>query len=474
MRVWLINPPVLRRRPSSISAVIQGMFYNSPPLGLCYLAAVLEADGHRVFISDCPVEQMTVDDLAPLGRELRPELIGVTMATPFFDTALETARSLRAALPGVPIVAGGPHYNADPELLLRHDEFDLAVQGEGERTLAEVARALEGGTAVEEVPGVVVKRDGALHAAPPRPLVDDLSELPFPARHLIPMERYRPLPNDEHRLPKTAVITSRGCPYKCIFCAKQTFGPRHRTNAPRRVMEELHYLVDRWGVRDVAFVDSLFTPSAARVDAMMDAFEADHPGVSWSCSCRADVLDERLLRRMKDAGCWKIRIAIESGNDHIREVIKKGLSKEQFAAVVEAADRVGLQVKAFFMVGHIGDTVETIRESIDFALSIPLSDVTVQINTPLMGTPQYEMCPDHGEFITGDTSQYSFFEPVFVPRGMTAGQLEALHREFYRRFYLRPSLIRRRARHIHSLRDIAPYVRAIPLAANVMFGAGSE
>jgi radical SAM superfamily enzyme YgiQ (UPF0313 family) len=177
---------------------------------------------------------------------------------------------------------------------------------------------------------------------------------------------------------------------------------------------------------------------------------------------------------MKDAGCWKIRIAIESGNDRIREFIKKGLSKEQFAATVEAADRVGIQVKAFFMVGHIGDSVETIQDSIDFALKIPLSDVTVQINTPLMGTPQYEMCPDHGELVTGDTSQYSFFEPVFVPRGMTAGQLSALHKEFYRRFYLRPSLIRRRARHIHSMADVTPYVRALPLAATVMFGAGSD
>ena len=469
MKIWLINPPVLRSRPSRIEAVVTGMFFNSPPLGLCYLAAVLEGDGHRVIITDAPVYHMTAADLATEARRLMPDLVGITATTPYFDQAVDTAAAVRSALPGIPIGIGGPHFNADPELLLRHHDFDFAVAHEGEYTLQEVVQNLEAGRSFEDVAGVVTRQGDELHWAEPRPFIEDLSVLPLPARHLIPMDSYQPLPNDQHRLPKAAMISSRGCPYRCIFCAKQTFGPAHRTNSPQRAIEEMHDLHDRYGMRDVAFVDSLFTPTKQRVRDMMAAMEANPVDMTWSCSCRAEVLDAELLERMKANGCWKIRIAIESGNADIRKLIKKGLRQDQFSDTVFAADRVGLQVKAFFMVGHIGDTEETIEDSIQLACSLPLTDVTVQINTPLMGTPQYEMCGDYGTLRTEDTSQYSFFEPVFVPHGLTEARLSELHRSFYRRFYLRPSLIRRRARHIRTPSDVTNYLRAIPLAANVMF-----
>ena len=470
MRVWLVNPPVIRDRPTGIGSVVQNMFYNSPPLGLAYLAAVLEGDGHRCFITDSPVMQLTVRDLPGMARELRPDLVGITSSTPYFVSAVEAAEAIRAELgPRVPICIGGPHFNANPDLLLEHHVFDFGVQGEGEYTLQDAVQELEAGRGVHDVIGTVVRDGDRLHFAPPRPLLDDLSPLPLPSRHLLPIDRYVPLPNDEYRLPKTAMITSRGCPYHCIFCAHHTFGHRHRTNGARRVVEEMHQVVRRYGVRDVAFVDSLFTPNRKRVDDLLTAMERDPPGVSWTCSCRANLLDEEMLRRMKANGCWKIRIAIESGNEQILKTIKKQVSKEQFAETVRIADMLGIQVKAFFMIGHIGDTAETIEETIDFACSLPLVDVTAQINTPLPGTPQYEMAKDAGTLVTEDASHYSFFEPVFVPEGLTGKQLNDYLQSFYRRFYLRPSLIRRRLREVKRPYDLAKYFRALPLVANVMF-----
>ncbi len=470
MRVWLINPPVIRERPTSIGSVVQNMFYNSPPLGLAYLAAVLEGDGHRCFITDSPVEQLTVRDLPAMARELRPDIVGITSSTPYFVSAVDTAQALRAELGSkVTLCIGGPHFNASPDLLLQHHEFDFGVRGEGEYTLQEAVQEIEAGRRPDDVPGVVVRHGDELHFAAPRPLLDDLSPLPMPARHLLPIDKYVPLPNDEYRLPKTAMITSRGCPYQCIFCAHHTFGHRHRTNRAERVVEEMHQVVGRYGVRDVAFVDSLFTPNRNRVNALLTAMEKDPPGVSWTCSCRANLLSEDMLRRMKANGCWKIRIAIESGNEEVLKTIKKQVTKEQFAETVHIADRLGIQVKAFFMIGHIGDTAETIEETIDFACSLPLVDVTAQINTPLPGTPQYEMARSAGTLVTEDASHYSFFEPVFVPEGMTGEQLNGYLRTFYRRFYLRPSLVRRRLREVRRPYDLAKYFRALPLVANVMF-----
>ena len=469
MRIWLVNPPVIRQRPSAVGAVVGSLFFNSPPLGLAYIAAVLEGAGHRVRISDCPVERLTIGDTAELARQFKPDLVGLTSTTSYFDQAIETAQVLRRELPRATLCIGGPHFNANPDLLLRHPELNFGVFGEGEYTLAEVVERVDGGQDYDDVPGVIVARDGELRRAAPRELLQDLDELPMPSRHLLPIKRYRPMPNDHHLLPKTSMITSRGCPFHCIFCDKSTFGASYRSFSAKRIVEEIHHLEDTYGIQDIAFVDSTFTPNKRRIDEVLTAMEADPPRAAWTCSCRANVLDESLLRRMKAMGCWRIRIAIESGNDEILARIRKGITKEQFAHTVRTAAEMGFQVKSFFMVGHMGETPETIEESIQFALSLPLKDITVQINTPLKGTPLYDECLKYGSVTTADSTSYSFFEPVFVPDGMTAEQLLAAHKSFYRRFYLRPGLMWRHAKEVRRPSDVTKYLKALPLVTNVMF-----
>ncbi len=469
MKIWLVNPPVVREHPSGVQAIVQSLFFNSPPLGLAYIAAVLERDGHRVWITDSPVERMNGDDLLDAARRFRPDVVGFTATTSYFDNAAVAARNIRQILPEVVIGLGGPHFNANLDVLASHPEFDFGVQGEGEITMSEVVTRIEQGQDFAVVPGVHVFRGGELHAAPPRAPVADLDILPMPARHLLPLKRYMPLPNDHHMLPKTAMITSRGCPFKCIFCDKSTFGASYRSHSPERIVAEMHHLTDTYGVRDIAFVDSTFTPNKRRIDAVLSAMEADPPQCTWTCSCRANVLDEQLLRRMRAMGCWRIRIAIESGNDEILGRIRKGITKAQFAKTVRAADRLGFQVKSFFMVGHMGETADTIEESIQFALDLPIKDVTVQINTPLRGTPLYDECLKYGTVIEKEQGSYSFFEPVFIPAGMTGEQLLAAHRSFYRRFYLRPSLAWRHLKEVRRPSDVTKYLKAVPLAANVMF-----
>ena len=469
MHIWLINPPVKRDEPTKLGAVIENLFFNSPPLGLLSLAAVLEEEGHRVTVTDAPVHGLTARGLGQMAPGLQPDLVGFTATTSYHDIAVEGAREIKQTLPRVPVCIGGPHFNAHPDFLVRYPAFDFGVRGEGEYTLRDVVETLGRGEEIAQIPGVVTAQDGEVHFAPFRPPVENLDDLPFPARHLVDLTRYRPLPNDENRLPKSSIIGSRGCPFSCIFCDKATFGKSYRARSPQKVVEEMHILANDFGVRDVAIVDSTFTPNKRRLLAMLDAMEANPPPTTWTCSCRANLLDEQSLMRMKALGCWKIRIAIESGNDEILKRIRKGISKAQFRKTVTTAARLGFQVKAFFMLGHLGETHQTMKDTLDFALSLPLSDATIQITTPLRGTPLFEECEKHGTLLSHDDQMYSFFQPVFIPDGLTAGDLEAAHRRFYRRFYLRPTLMWRNLKHARRVSDVTKYLRAVPLVFNVMF-----
>ena len=245
MRIWLVNPPVIRERTGRAGSIVQSLFFNSPPLGLAHIAAVLEQDGHQVWITDCPVELMSVDELADEARRIEPDLVGITSTTSFFDRAVASAVAVRGALPHVSLCIGGPHFNANPELLLQHAQFDFGVRGEGELTLSEVVGRIDRGQEYGEVPGVVTVQDDQLHLAPPRALIPDLDVLPMPSRHLLPLKRYRPMPNDQTELPKTSMVSSRGCPFQCIFCDKATYGASYRSFSPARVVEEMHVLEDR-------------------------------------------------------------------------------------------------------------------------------------------------------------------------------------------------------------------------------------
>jgi radical SAM superfamily enzyme YgiQ (UPF0313 family) len=470
MKIWLINPPQSAQTVTGVRAVVSNLFFNSPPLGLGYLAAALEDAGHRVTITDCPVERVYAQHILAMAQQISPDLVGVTSTTTHFPNALDIAKRLKAALPNLPICIGGPHFNANPELLVVYRAFDFGVFGEGERTIVEAVQALESGQAVNDVPGVVTADGDRVAFAPARPPIDDLDSILLPARHLFPMKRYRPLPNDHYRLPKASMITSRGCPFSCKFCDKSTFGNRYRTASPQHLLHEMRVLRDDFGIRDVAIVDSLISPTPKRINAILDAMEAAPPGVSWTCSGRANIMDEHVLGRMKNAGCWRVRFAIESGNPDILKSIDKDLTKPEFDRSVRMADKAGLRVKAFFMVGHVGDTVQTIEQTIAFAKSLPLADITVQFNTPLKGTRQYDECLKKGTILDKPLSKHNFFEPVFVPEGLTPQKLMELFSRFYREFYLRPSLIWRHIKTLRSISDISRYLMALPLVFTLFFG----
>jgi anaerobic magnesium-protoporphyrin IX monomethyl ester cyclase len=478
MNILLINPPVVFARAGKATLpLIENLFFNSPPLGLAYIAAVLEKAQIPVSIIDAAVERLTPAQVVAAVRKINPRIVGITATTNLFDSALQTARLIKEELPEIVIVLGGPHLNAMPRQAMEPDCFDIGVMGEGEITFLELIKAIESKKELATVNGIIFKRDAHLVFNQRREPIADLDSLPFPARHLLPMKKYRPQPNDQLVVPKLSMIASRGCPYGCIFCDKNTFGDRYRSFGPRYIVSEIKHLIDTWGARDIAFLDSTFTVDAGRVRGIIDEMKKEKIKVRWTCTVRANVVTRELLRQMKDAGCWRIRLGIESGNDDVLRFIRKGITRQQAQNAACWASEAGLEPKGFFMIGHLTDTKERIEETIAFARSLPLKDVTVQINTPMPGTTQYDICRDYGTLLTEDAKEFSYWEPVFVPAGLTREYLESAYRRFYRSFYLRPAIFWRHLRTLRHWYNLVKYIKSLRLLRYLFFGkayAGSR
>lgn len=461
MRIILINPPLYQRTVNRIGPIVENLFYNSPPLGLCYLAAIFKKEKHEVKIIDAAVEKLSADRIIERIMNFAPHLVGIATFTVSIYSAYEIARGVKKISPEIKVVSGGPYITSNPNILLEHPEIDVAVVGEGEVTFKELVEAVEKREDINKVKGLAFSVNGKLFFTPPREFISDLDILPFPARELVPMLLYKPQPNDQKRLPKLSMISSRGCPYSCIFCDKNVFRNRYRSFTPRYIVEEMVHLVKDFKAKDIAFLDSTFTPNKNRVYEIIKEIKKTNLDVTWTCSARADVLDKQLLKEMKDAGCWRVRLGVESGNEEVLKFIRKGITKYQVSKVASWAYELDLEPKGFFMIGHLTDTKQTIEETIDFACSLPLKDITVQINTPLENTPQYQLAEKYGKIITEDLSNFSFWEPVFLPNGLKYNELFYYYRKFYLRFYLRPIIWYRHIRKINSLLDIIKYTKGI-------------
>ena len=472
-RVMLINSPLREAHlDSTVARVAENLFYNSAPLGIGYLGAVLERAGYRVALLDAAVERIAPQEVLERVKSFGPDMVGFSCTTYSFPGAHNSARLLKERL-DLPVIVGGPHVSGMAEPTMDTGVFDIAVLGEGEDTILDLTETLIDGRDLSAVEGIAYFLDGSLQRTAPRPLIADLDRIPVPARHLLPTHLYAPQPNDERDVPKHAMISSRGCPYSCIFCHKSVFGNRYRSFSPGYIVDEMAHLIRDHGARDLAFVDSTFSSTPERVEGILNEINRRGLKVSWTCSVRANVMTRDLLEKMRDAGCWRVRIGAESGNDQVLKDLRKGVTAEQVRQTATWADEAGLQPKAFFMVGHLSDTPETIEETVQFACSLPLTDITVQINTPLPGTAQYDKAQDHGELQEEDVD-FSFFFPAFVPQGMSRDELFRLSRQFYRRFYLRPEVF---ARHLRTLRrpsDLKRYVRAVPLLAELFLGTAGR
>lgn len=425
-----------------------------PPLGLASLAAVVREAGRDVAIVDAVAEALSIDEAARRVRDMSPRFVGITAATVAIENAALLASRIKETQPETTILIGGPHVTAVPEKTLGlFESLDAAVIGEGERTLPALLEAIEGGADLGAVEGIAFRRDGSVTLTSRRPFIDDLDTLPMPAYDLLPdLSRfYRPAAHNFKRLPSSSMITSRGCPGRCVFCDLKVFGHRCRRHSIAYVMRIVHYLTKEFGIRDLRIPDDTFVISKKDVLGFCAEIIREKVDISWSCQARVNYVDRDLLRAMRRAGCWQVDYGIESGSQKILDALKKGITREQALDALRWTKEAGIQAKGYFMLGSPGETLETIQETIRFAREAHLDSFQVSFFTPFPGSPIYGEIARHG-VLDEDWGRMSIWNPVFVPHGMTKSRLVKASQDALRSFYLRPRTIARYFLRIRSIR----------------------
>lgn len=414
-----------------------------PPLGICLLAAVAREHGHGVQLLDCYAEKLTAAQVAARVAELRPECIGISATTEEIVPAAELAAMVRSRMPDVPIVLGGVHVSSIPEATLeRFPQFTLAVLGEGEGTLPELLAALAAGLPLDDVAGLAIRVDGAVRRTPPRPFIADLDRLPLPAFDLLPemASHYVPAITNYRTLPAVGLVTSRGCPGQCTFCDRTVFGNRLRMLSAPRIVEQMRLLHEQYGMREICFYDDTLVAHRRRLEELCHLLIAQPLGISWSCNARVNLVTPELLTLMARAGCWQIAFGLESGNQGLLDRLCKGTTLEQGERAVAWARDAGLAVKAFFIIGLPGETAETILQTENWALKLPLDDIILEFLTPFPGTELHAELLADGALLP-DWGEMNTYRMSYVPPTVDAAVLESAFKRIVRRFYLRPRIV---------------------------------
>ncbi len=442
----LINPPL--RHPEAVV----------PPLGIASIAATLRQAGRPAGLLDANALGLDEATAAAAALERRPAAVGLTVLYSSYPAAREITRILKAS-PSRPLVVwGGPHATTCPEESLVEGGADLCVIGEGEGTVRELAPSLERGSpAWESVPGLAFRANGRIVRTPRRELLPDLDALPFPAYDLLPMDRYRTLRGASGR--SAAVLTSRGCPGKCIFCSRCVFGRTMRYRSVARVMEEIALLVRDYGVRTIAFIDDAFLEDRRRVLDLCSELVESRLGVSWRLGngVRVDQVDAELLANMKQAGCTDLAFGVESGDDGVLKRIGKEITTDQARHAFRLAKEAGLGTIGFFQLGHPFDTPETMEKTIAFAVELDPDYAAFAVSTPLPGAALWEWARSRGRTVgraPGERIDIFSARPHFVTENFTADDVSRLYRSAYRRFYYRPRYILRRIAALRRGKDL--------------------
>jgi anaerobic magnesium-protoporphyrin IX monomethyl ester cyclase len=430
-----------------------------PPYGLLSIAASLEQHGHIVRVIDADSRRgLNFEEIRLEIEHFKPEIIGMTCYSIGRQSLIETSKYIRDICPAIQIV-GGPHVTVLPEDLCHFETIDVCVYGEGEHTMLDIVNHYLNQKELTDIKGTVYRQNGKIRKAPPRDLMADLDILPYPAFHLLDnLHDYRPMQLIYKRRPVLTLISGRGCPHNCIFCGK-IWGNKVRLNSANYILGLIKKMIRDFGIREVMFYEDNFAIDAARLTELCDLLIQEKLNITWTCSCNIRSLNKKLLQKMKQAGCWLLSVGIESGNDEVLKFIRKPVRVEEARQVAAWVNEAGILLRGFFMINHLIDTKETIRQTINFAKELPLFTVSFTILFLIpgskvreiahkYGTVSYDYCLNTGH--PGETLS-------FVAKGLTVEYLKSTQRRAYAEFFIRPIQIWRLIRAIDSWEDIKKY-----------------
>ncbi len=416
---------------------------HPPVLSLATISAPVLNKGHKIKIFDLNIPAERDNLINALGDE-KPDFVCITFTTVLFPEMLKIADLVTKHSPSSIIVGGGVHASSFPERTLKESPLDIVVIGEGDFILSEIID----GAPLEKIKGIAFKSNGKIIVNPRRDYIWDLDTLPMPAWELYDLSQYN-IPKAISRKRKVGWLeTSRGCPWGCTYCNKSVFGRNFRAKSAKRVIDEIKRMLD-FGFEEIHIADDGFTTTLPRAEKICQKIIDENLKFPWATvnGIRADRVNLPLLKKMKQAGCYRVFYGIESGNDQILKRINKGEDLQTIRNAVAFTKQAGIEAYGFFMLGLPGDTEETMQETIKFAKSLKLDMAKVSITSPLPATPLYEEYKKKGMIKSDDWSQYNVYispRHLYNHETLSWDKIEKYYNLFYREFYFDPSYMLRK------------------------------
>lgn len=436
------NIDVLLINPLDQGHVKTGLGIKIPPLNLMYLAAALEENLVSVKIIDDDMYQMGFKKIADLASKIDPRIAGVTATTATIKNALKYVKAIKLALPNTLTVIGGPHPTFMPfETLETEDTLDVVVMGEGEKTMVEITNKYENSEKKEfnEIKGIYYRGNDKIKATKPRPLIENLDDLPFPARHLIPFNEYKTSKNQAG-----GIITSRGCVFSCNYCSSSLImGKKFRSRSPENVVDEMEELVYKYDVREIAFLDDIFMLNKRRAMKIADEIRSRGLDLSFVTSSRVDTVNHELLECLKNAGMSTLYCGVESGSQRVLDLMGKGITLKQAEDAINTAKKVDIDVLGSFILGFPGESSQEMDQTIDFSIKLDPDYSQFSILTPFPGTPIFYELKQKALLDTEDWSKYTVLDSVinYEKLGLSKKLVERKLAKAYLKFYLRPKYL---------------------------------
>ena len=421
MKILLVNP--------SYRDVYRTFDFVLPPLGLAYMAALLTEKNYDVKIVDLNVGQK--NQAIPHNNW---DLVGITLDTSRYYKGMEYARTLKSK--GTRVVVGGPHASFMADEILESGSADYVVRGEGEHTMLELAEALNQGGSLEQIQGLSYRSDDQIIHNDKRAYPDDLDTLPFPARDLLDMDKYRTSKLGTRSI--TSILTSRGCPYQCSFCASSKLaGTFWRARSVQSIVEEIQFVKDTYGYRAFAFVDDNFTLNPQRVIDFCEEICKRGWDIHWWCFSRVDTIvqNPQMVSLMHRAGCRSTYIGIESRNQETLDSYNKKISADISSKAISVLKENKIEMTASFIIGGLNEDKKMVEDTLRFAKSLNPNTVSFTILTPYPGTDLFKQVKDR--IITFDWRKYDGIHSVIRLKHFKPMQLQFTLLRFYISFYLR-------------------------------------
>ncbi|MDD5959169.1 MAG: radical SAM protein [Methanobrevibacter wolinii] len=437
MKITFINPPQTASKYKFMGVI-------APPLGMAYIAAVLEKNNYDVSIVDACALDYTLEDLSKRIKKENPDIVSISALTPTIGSALESAQIVKETIPDTMVILGGYHPTFNFEETLHDENVDLVIRGEGEYTMLDLVQTIEKGGDLSRVKGIVYEEenengDKIMIVTPDREPIMDLDELPFPALHLLPMDHYKLLNMDTHM---STMITSRGCPIQCSFCSSAAMhGRKIRRRSIKNIVDEIEHLKYDYGIETIAFMDDTFTINKKRVKELCDEIINRNINIMWGCTARVDTLNEEVLEKMKQSGCICIFMGVESADQNVLDKMGKRTNIPKIKEAFRIAHEKKIRTIASVALGMPGDTKKAMNKTIKFVHSLKPNYAIYSLATPYPGTRFYKEAFEKNLIKVKDWSKFTLISPILETIDCSISDLRKIQAKAFIKFYLRPQYL---------------------------------